>query len=146
MSRDLVARFRVQLDEIEQAAQSADVKQGDPDWFVSEVKATGGEHFTVRSRRDKRPIARVQRLDGDGELAAILDGSAVAGHIARHDPARVLAEVRAKRRVLELWERENAKRYEHAEGEARAWLMDEVVAALGLPYAARPGYNEEWRP
>lgn len=59
---------------------------------------------------------------------------------------RLLAEVDAKRAVLDIWERENAQRYVHAEGESRSWLVDEVVKLLALPYADRPGYEEAWRP
>jgi hypothetical protein len=61
-------------------------------------------------------------------------------HIARHDPARVLAEVVAKRRILDLftppvseWGSETLRLYGLAQ-------------LLALPYADRPGYREEWRP
>lgn len=39
-------------------------------------------------------------VHGSGELAATARAPEVAAHIARHDPARVLREVAAKRRVL----------------------------------------------
>jgi hypothetical protein len=56
-------------------------------------------------------------------------------HIARHDPARVLAECEAKRRIV-----------------ASAGTMErygdemEILALVALPYASRPGYRNEWRP
>jgi len=55
-------------------------------------------------------------------------------HIARHDPARVLAEVEAKRRILDLYE----ELYEPG--------LYEAAALLALPCADRPGYQEAWRP
>lgn len=132
---DLVTWLRAQLDNDERMARAADVKQGDPDWRVSPVVITRGEHFTVRSVRDARPIARVQRLDGDeGEPAAILDGAAVAEHIANWDPARVLAEVAAKRRVIEWLHPVD-----------RTGMASILLRTLALPYADCPGYRDEWR-
>lgn len=57
--------------------------------------------------------------------------SAAAGHIALHDPARVLREVEAKRLLLAL----------HRGCDARCY----VVKVLALPYMDRPGYRDEWR-
>lgn len=77
-------------------------------------------------------------------------------HIARHDPARVLADVAAKRRVLELLElgeqelahvRRTAPDYalvRNAEKPRNALLL--AVQALALPYADHPAYDESWRP
>jgi hypothetical protein len=98
---DLLSRLSEKLDEVERVARATDVKQGDPQWFVSPVLGTGGEDFTVRSARDKRPIARVQRLDGDeGEPAGILDGQSAANHIASWGPHSVLRLVAAHREVI----------------------------------------------
>lgn len=113
---DLIAWLRVQLDEDERVA-----------------RRVGG--------------LRWRALDGSGELVASDGRSAevfgeihwegVGQHIARWDPARVLAEVEAKRRIvdeaIELQEREG--RY------AEAFLV-----ALAVPYADRPGYREDWQP
>jgi len=72
-------------------------------------------------------------------------------HIARHDPARVLAEVEAKRRILEEasgadWLPANARddEPEYAYGIARAW--NDALKLLALPYADHADYREEWRP
>lgn len=80
----------------------------------------------------------------------------IGEHVARHDPARVLAECEAKRRlvtvaghILEsweathggqgrvLWEDVNRRERHHA---------NETLAALALPYAAHPDYRDEWMP
>jgi hypothetical protein len=57
-------------------------------------------------------------------------------HIARHDPARVLREVEAKRRVLWLYEGGDA--YEHS-------VMETAVKALAAIYADHPDHRDEWR-
>jgi hypothetical protein len=72
-----------------------------------------------------------------------------AEHIARWDPDRVLAEVEAKRELVE--EHQPA-----AYGECRTCRepgLDRNQAApcltlrlLALPYADHPDYREEWRP
>jgi hypothetical protein len=134
---DLVAWLRACIDEDERAALAANVKQNDPDWWVSPVTAAPG-NYTVRSRRDNRPIARVQTLDGDDIPAGILDGDAVASHIARHDPARVLAEVKAKREIVRALE--DQLRDDDTD-ETANWML----ATLAAIYADRPGYREEWK-
>ena len=74
-----------------------------------------------------------------------------AQHIATWDPARVLAEVEAKRRILD----------EHGPDELRPWecracagphgddgyhIPCPTVRLVALPYADRDGYRDEWRP
>jgi hypothetical protein len=69
-----------------------------------------------------------------------------AQHIARWDPARVLArvateraDVDAKRRILD-----EAERYspELSHGDNGEWAFDVVIRLLALPYAERSGYDE----
>lgn len=88
------------------------------------------------------------RLDEDEQVAkaTVMDGisfwtaqdswlglaAPVVAHAQRHDPARVLAEVEAKRLQLAL----------HKECDASCY----VVRVLALPYASHPDYREEWRP
>ena len=57
-----------------------------------------------------------------------------AEHIAAWNPARVIAECRAKRRVVEAREGVDAATH------------DLVLRTLALPYADHPEYREEWRP
>ena len=63
--------------------------------------------------------------------------------IARFDEDRELAEVDAKRRILDL-----ARDYspELGHGDNGEWALGEVLRMLALPYADQPGYREEWRP
>ena len=64
-----------------------------------------------------------------------------ADHIALHDPALVLAECAALRRVVEI--HQQAAR---VAGEGLAFPTRAVLHALALPYAAHPDYDSSWRP
>jgi hypothetical protein len=75
-------------------------------------------------------------------------------HIARHDPTHVLAEVDAKRRILAEVEQMQALE-DQVDGEwgSGSWSYDatdrpsaQILRALALPYADRPGYRDGWRP
>ena len=72
-------------------------------------------------------------LVGDDALAAL----GWVEHAKRHDPARVLAEVSAKRRIVEL-----ATSPEHQDWGSP---MVNVLAALAIPYLNHPDCREEWK-
>lgn len=60
------------------------------------------------------------------------------------DPARVLAECEAKRRIVEAH-----SAWDENEWQSPAYFsapMDEVLALLALPYVGHPDFREEWRP
>ena len=88
----------------------------------------------------------------------------VTMHIERHDPARVLAECKARRRIVAAFEDERIRKDIYNRGyddgllttsddmrqrwssNAR-WAGLEIAArALALPYADHPDYDETWRP
>jgi hypothetical protein len=112
-------------------------------WPVT-YRFTAGKSFT---RMQRRSLANdIVEMD-----------SAAAGHIVRHDPARVLAEVEAKRRIIDLAEvatqREATSagydavaRLEKALAKVTAPELERVLRLLALPYADREGYQEEWAP
>lgn len=62
-----------------------------------------------------------------------------AAHVARHDPARVLRDIDAKRQLLDDLVRA-------AESVGSEWFGDRALHLLALPFADRPGYRDEWRP
>jgi len=80
-------------------------------------------------------------------------------HIARHDPARVLAEVEAKRRIVEGLDKSPCvpcalgdECFHHnarASGIARQRFLDpvteQVLSSLASIYSDSPEYREEWR-
>lgn len=100
------------------------------------------EQYPYRSFAGEGPSIH---LSTDSELTPT-----VAGHIARHDPARVLAECEAKRRIVE----------EYAERDAdvdlmlgpdvtrqRQWSgLHMAVNLLAAVYADHPDYRDEWKP
>jgi hypothetical protein len=64
-------------------------------------------------------------------------------HIARHDPARVLAECAAKRRIVNAWLL--AESYTGSEvNDALFHGLDRTLRLLALPYAACDGYDPSW--
>lgn len=67
------------------------------------------------------------------------DTLAADEYIEHFNPARVLREIDAKRRIVDRY----AWLREHGDTGGTAW----VLPLLALPYADRPGYREEeWRP
>lgn len=100
-------------------------------------------------------------LDGQGEVMASYVGDDVAPHIARWDPTRVLAECKAKRRIVEAHPiRFDLSEYEQSYG-GRTFGCPvchdydgitcgkgycETLLALALPYANHEDYDEAWRP
>lgn len=82
----------------------------------------------------------LNRLAEDEAYALTIDE-----HIARHDPARVLAECEAKRRIMSYGPtlRRAAGSHERALIEYHRWT--EMVEALALPYADHADYRQEWK-
>ena len=81
---------------------------------------------------------------GDGPLAK---------HISHWDPARVLAECEAKRRIVDFSRLMDDRSREFRERGERSRSVDDASAfgfwaclRLALPYADHPDYDEEWRP
>lgn len=124
--------LKARLDEDEQAARDA----GADTWTASD---SGLYHEDASTQPG--PFA----VDGYGYLGA--EGI----HIARHDPARVLREVEAKRRIMALhtirsgtggdWDTDPAAICNECGG----LYPCETLELLALPYADHPDYREEWR-
>lgn len=86
--------------------------------------------------------AEVQR-NGDGE------------HIARHDPARILAECAMKRRLIEdaadfVGEMDNEEMrtndlyaFGRIQARSRSW-QDHILRALAQPYSNHPDFDSSW--
>nr|MDT0658045.1 DUF6221 family protein [Micromonospora sp. DSM 115978] len=124
MSDDLTAWLREQLDEDERVARAAGAK-----WYTD----------SDGNIREDAP---------DGTSPYVACGSygggledAYQAHIARHDPARVLAEVAAKRAILD----DCAEYVNDGTVAATDGLAGRTLIALAQPYADRPGWREEWR-
>ena len=79
--------------------------------------------------------------DGDGSLA-VLDHDADADHIARHDPARVLADCKAKRAIVH--QAVGISVVARMEGEEDLG-GSAILGFLAQPYASHPDFKDEWR-
>ncbi len=123
---DLVAFLLARLDEDEAVARLAareggTWKQDDP---------------------TRRPGA-ISSLDGPVVYDEGAPDENQAPHIARHDPARVLREVAAKRAIIAACE--EAIRNQGIFGEDGGQpLAEKVLPALAAVYGDHPGYDPQW--
>jgi hypothetical protein len=150
---DLATWLHPQLDEDERGA----VQAGGEAWEVGPTFGARDSRIYVREQGNL--IDSVGQCVFVGQVASIPWFRANAAHIARHDPARVLVEVAAKRWTVRAHEGrhdcvaawppdETHGETEWTRGE-REYDADEACPTLrhvGLPYADRPGYRDEWRP
>ena len=144
MNVDLVAFLRRMLDADEQAARDA---SAGPWWAEDTSPRRWGEE---RDAEVASSQGRVALLDHDR------NGDLNAEHVARWDPARVLAEVEAKRKIM-------AEAFHHAATIDSEWgcchdaeeieqgmcpdqRPDELalLRLLARPYVGHPGYRPEW--
>ncbi|SNT43269.1 hypothetical protein SAMN05443665_102959 [Actinomadura meyerae] len=97
----------------------------------------------------KAEFAAKTEFTAKADFVAKAENDAYAEHIARHDPARTLAEVAARRRIVDDYEK-NAwilgQGHSTPELEAAQAVRESVLRLLALPYATHPAYQEEWRP
>ena len=84
-----------------------------------------------------------QPAGGDPLVFGEVDSLADAQHIIHWDPARVLAEVEAKRRIIQ----EMAWVLVNTTPDKAVWDYAALaIRALALPYRDRPGWKPEWAP
>jgi hypothetical protein len=159
MVDDLVEWLRLQLDEDERGALAAVEQHWRPDG------ANSCQVYVARDDGSNRTIAWCRN--------GYEDDFANSLHIARWDPARVLREVDAKRKILDehhrieqrgLWHKGTGYETEFIramcvligddedQGGSR-WRYREhaewpcqTVLFLAAIYSDRPGYREDWRP
>ena len=73
-----------------------------------------------------------------------------AVHIARHDPARVLADIAAKRAIIQAWILRDQQG--SGTGEGAATIASHAVGVLvalkhlAAVHAEHPDYRQEWAP
>ncbi|MFE6408175.1 DUF6221 family protein [Streptomyces sp. NPDC057837] len=140
---ELVRWLGEQLDEDERIVQEA-LRYVDADWQrdsgenvvqASGATAAGQQPVDVTADRWRRPM---------------VDSPAVVAHVAEHDPARVLREIKAKRQILKMAEEatQQAESRDYlVNGPAKMMLvcLKPVLLHLATAYADRPGYRGEWR-
>ncbi|MDG4791993.1 DUF6221 family protein [Micromonospora sp. WMMD1102] len=145
---EILSFIRARLDEDEQAAmRAAGTFGGDAVWRRNTLADPDypADHVLVIFQR-----VIPAGLPGDDEAPLRVDE---LDHIAGHDPARVLAEVNAKRRILER--HPGATATDECPG-CSAWLdgtwrtppgtLCPEQVDMALPYAGHADYRPEWRP
>lgn len=134
----LIEFLHARLDEDEQVAKNAPVNDG----------CIPPAHWTVSTH-----WADQQRVVMGTADDFALPTPEHATHVARHDPARVLREVQAKRAVLDLRDAltdrravlsEYTMRTTHTEAGVESY--DHVIQHMAAVYADHPQYQSEWAP
>jgi hypothetical protein len=146
---DLVEFLRARLDEDEAAARvSADFGGGiyGYHWHVSGSHADeGGTYWRIVAIAKAGEAEQVVEVVGSGMSGGGAHTEQVAHHAVRHDPARVLREVEAKRQLL-------AVHHPYVEEPDQAclgcyggieWETCPVLRALAAVYADHPDYWPE---
>lgn len=150
--QDLIGFIKARLDDDEGAAMDAVEQAASEHWKAMELD----DRSSADSRRPRAwGVATQQQIPRRVALCRtdvpVGTPSVLAAQIARHDPARVFREVRAKHRILSQGEyvlKEADKLAGTPAGsaaEARAAVIDFVLRALALPYADHPDYRPEWK-
>jgi hypothetical protein len=153
----LIAFLRTQLDEDEAVARAATNHTGRWSWehdlgrMCNDETCPMGE--LVDEAKPDENVAGTVLMEVHGyDVKEPWQGAA---HIARHDPARVLREVEAQRKVLDecaYWQQKTVEAAADPSIIPYPSLADRyevacaVLRALGTAYADHPDYRQEWRP
>ncbi|MEV0474529.1 DUF6221 family protein [Streptomyces prunicolor] len=129
MTNDLVAFLRARLDEDADLARRCDMAGFSAEWTAHGAAVDFGR----------------------GDLTSF--HTAIARHVALHDPARVLREVEAKQRVLNRHTLSPAEDdperpwddRDDCQFDGDLWPCDDLLA-LALPYQEHPDFPERCRP
>src|SRR5574337_1430284 len=112
-------------------------------WQYGDVESVAGGSLYDKTRMIGS-LHYEQPTDHDGTIVRHLlsdEADANGAHIARHDPARVLAECEAKRRIVE--DRLHLDTVRPGAIRAHSEWACRVIASI---YADHPDYREEWKP
>ncbi|MGW1295144.1 DUF6221 family protein [Streptomyces sp. NPDC002533] len=136
----LVQFLRNRLDEDEQTARAATWDEWDSAHWTARPPQADYERYIVADYLDDGVVVVTpENADPDG----------VGRHIARHDPARVLREIDAKRQILDEYANE-ARVME--QGHRTGWTeggqaaRETVLKLLAVAYADHPDYRDTWKP
>jgi len=156
MTADLVAFLRDRLDDTARKAEEAAkhcaalvaaAASREGVWkppYVGAEWSSDADHVYAHDSRPDQPRAEI----ADFGYSAFM----LTPHIQEHGPARVLAEVDAKRRMLDeyalaLTQRNDLAGTPHAlTGSVRLLTALRFVKMLALPHREHPDYQPEWAP
>jgi hypothetical protein len=116
---DIAEFVKARLAEDEAAAMAA---ASDAERFAGRANWTSGGKIVTDAEDADWAIC---------DLSPFIDDECIARHVARHDPARALREVAAKRRMLSDLD--------------LSYLDEEhLLKLLALPYSDHPDYRQKW--
>lgn len=133
----LVTFLRARLDEDEAVALACEANMlgAHVEWWHEVALSEWSSEYVMRA------------TDGLSPVVAELHSATNAAHIARHDPARVLADVQAKRAIVDLLYKATIRLpWPPAWSEPYALGLEEAARHLAAVYADHPDYDEKWRP
>lgn len=148
---DLAEFLLARIAEDETAARAAETRNGAA-WTMRELLDGVRIDGTVKPGNPRQ--SDTELWDDEGAMGM---WSETGTHVVRHDPARVLVDCGAKRRIIE--EHEN---YDPNPSAAPGWpeytgycstcgdvphvgYPCDTLKLLALPFATHPEYDEEWR-
>lgn len=143
---ELITWLRAQLDEDERVARAAHVGP----WRTEPADSVYVQESAVVHHPGPLPSWATTVVPPDSEGGAGIE-PADAEHVARWDPARVQAEVEAKRRILARHE-QCGTGHGYCDDGGHSWELDSGTPVcpdkldLAHPYAGREGWREEWAP
>lgn len=158
---DIAAFIRARLAEDEDIAQSAiDPKRPGTHWHWEtyagrKLLQTGGEADDLDTQAISLRTVEEYPTRYVGPLPAFIISQVEARvpgglwHIARHDPARALADVASKRAILEYWSRafqnpQDAGTFPGSDWDLVRGAAQWTLRHLAAPYAEHPDYQQEW--
>jgi hypothetical protein len=151
---DIVTFIKARLDEDEAVAHAAALQIAER----AVAPAYAAEHVDRAGKWVVRPwlySGRVEPSMGMSGPDRVEIATVANEHIARHDPARVLREVEAKRQITEChesWVAGNGDTIcgrcgrEHIDGRPGGHFPCQTLRLLALPFTGHPDYREDWRP
>lgn len=153
---DLVEFLEARLVEDEAIALKSGGSEAEWLYRAEYDNETGNEVVWANSRTEewlgpaqKKPYVSYGRyvtMDHEGCLPAVDEDDGT--HIARHDPARVLREVAAKRAILAAYlqipTEPNLSRYNEIIDKGYGEALENSITHLACVYSDHPDFNPDW--
>ena len=145
---DLIEFVTARYDEGEQLARHAAhiAREAGTRWVVGPARYVEDYEF-VSIHTEPPNVIEVAGAGFDGTGG--IHGLVYAEHIARHDPARVLADIAAKRAIVAEYRSHLEHREKYGDKETDySWgartKLEWICRVLAAPYAEHPDYDPAW--
>lgn len=133
MIQDLVTFIGARLDEEETTARATAYSFAssiEDSWIVRHMDRRDDMSWAVYSQGKYLKVNELHEAD--------------ARHIAHHDPASVLADIAARRRLLDHWP-DPFGTWGAEQADAARAMKEYALRALAARYASHPEFRVEWR-